>query len=187
MHRLRAAIVAAALALTLVLAAAPLASAHPARQQHALSCVMQQIGSMSGATSSPDGGFYAENWLQEGFNGGTSCLTFQPASRVRTASFFDNPEPLYHWRIALYTAANGYLGDYTWDSGSQSTPGFTPANQGWWYFYGPVITLSCATGQIHATMDIYESTFAATGLYEGDGAAYEGATIHHNSANLYTC
>lgn len=178
--------VVAILALAMSLTTVNVAHAAPSKPDRALTCTMQQIGSKSGATSSPDAGFYAENWLQESFSGGVSCLQFQPASRVQVNSVFDNPEPLYHWRIALYTSSNGYLGDYTWDSGSQSNPSYAPTKPDWWYFYGPIITLSCATGSIHATMDIYEST-PASGIVEGDFATAEGGVIHHNSANLSTC
>lgn len=154
------------------------AAAHPAKQLIPNACVMQQIGVKNHGYSGGDSSFQGDVWLQGGFNGGVSCLTFQPASRINN-HYFDGNEPIVHWRIALYTAANSYLTSYTWDG-----LGFSPQPDAQsWYFYGPIITLSCATGQIHATMDVNE----ALGYNEAGDDASDGDQMHMNSSNYWTC
>jgi hypothetical protein len=141
------------------------------------SCVMQQIGSKWHGYSSGNS-LQGDVWLQEGFSGGVSCLTFQPASRINNRNF-DDGETVVHWRIALYNSANQYITSYVWDGAANSPQPDAPS----WYFYGPIITLSCATGQIHATFDVNEGSGAAE---FGDNNT-DGDQIHTNSANLWTC
>jgi hypothetical protein len=179
------------LALTLLISGASRVSAHPSHPARPLSsCTWtQEVGNSAFASGSDSfsGGFFGQVWIQEQFYGGTSCLVFQPVGRIQSSYYFSQ-EPIWYWQIRLMRSDGVDLGTYTWST-AQNTPGYTDNGQGWWYFYGPDVQLSCATGQIYATELIFESSAGSATEYFNthDTELSEGDYLSLSTSTMWTC